>query len=428
MTRFHWNDRSGLYTFSHDVVARLQKAGFIAYFAGGCVRDALMGTQPNDYDVATNATIHEVIELFGARQTLAIGAAFGVACVHSRVRGEKFQVEVATFRSDGTYSDGRRPDWVEFATPEADAQRRDFTINGMFFDPVADSLKDYVGGQDDIVRKTIRAIGIPDHRFQEDKLRMLRAIRFGARFGFSIDRETEQAIVRHADEIAVVSGERIAIEMDKLLAAKHADWGLNKLVELQLANRVIPHLAAAWADPVRLNRAMQLLKTLGDGGSFASRVAAILTTDIQQDPRTALQQIEHLKRSWKLSNADAERIAFSLHHVGSLLDAENLPWSTLQPLLIHEAIPDAIQLGYAICYIDRLSTGGLDRCRQALQSSRQQLNPPPLLNGQDLQAMGIPTGPLYSKLLQQVRRLQLDNQLTTKQEALDSFGRLWGKE
>src|SRR5208337_2552590 len=187
--------------FALEVVRRLRGAGFEAYWAGGCVRDELLGRRPKDYDVATSAAPPEIRGLFGQRRTLPLGAAFGVITVLGpRPAG---MIEVATFRQDADYSDGRHPDHVTFSSAREDAARRDFTINGMFFDPIDGQVIDFVGGQEDLRNQLIRAIGSPRLRFGEDKLRMLRAVRFTAAFGFSIDAETAAAVCEMAAEIAV---------------------------------------------------------------------------------------------------------------------------------------------------------------------------------------------------------------------------------
>ncbi len=181
MNSVHQYDQ-GAREFALRIANELHRQGYLAYFAGGCVRDQILGISPHDYDIATDARPEQVREIFGARNTLLVGASFGVVCVHGFVGKTRHQVEVATFRSDGVYSDGRHPDSVHFAPPELDAQRRDFTINGLFFDPISDQVIDFVGGVEDIRAGILRSIGDPHHRFGEDKLRLLRAIRFAARF------------------------------------------------------------------------------------------------------------------------------------------------------------------------------------------------------------------------------------------------------
>src|SRR5687768_15104483 len=189
--------------FALDVVRRLRAAGFEALFAGGCVRDQILGIPPKDYDVATSALPEQIQDVFGRRKTLAIGASFGVITVIGP-KGAG-QIDVATFRRDAAYSDGRHPDSVSFTTAEQDALRRDFTINGLFFDPVNSEVIDYVGGQEDLRRGVVRAIGDPRQRIAEDKLRMLRAVRFAARFDFAIDAATLTAIQQQARELVIVS-------------------------------------------------------------------------------------------------------------------------------------------------------------------------------------------------------------------------------
>jgi poly(A) polymerase len=225
------------------VVRRLREAGHVAYFAGGCVRDQLLGLTPKDYDVATDAPPQRVRELF--TRTDAVGAAFGVILVRHR----RSQIEVATFRTDLEYRDGRRPEGVRFATAEQDAQRRDFTINGLFFDPLEDRVIDYVGGQADLEARVVRAIGEPDRRFEEDHLRLLRAVRFATRFRFKIDPATEDAIVRHAAQLARISPERIAEELLLILAppGRTLAWAL--LEKYHLSAVVFRFLKLPWELP-----------------------------------------------------------------------------------------------------------------------------------------------------------------------------------
>ena len=202
--------------FAIQVVSTLQSAGHEALFAGGCVRDRLVGRTPKDFDVATSAVPETVREIFGKKKTLAIGASFGVITVIGPKGADP--IEIATFRRDGGYSDGRRPDGVEYTDAREDALRRDFTINGMFFDPIKEEVIDYVGGKADLEAKQIRAIGDPNQRIEEDKLRMLRGVRFASTFGFELEPVTLKAIQEHAKEIDVVSGERIGAEMRRMLA------------------------------------------------------------------------------------------------------------------------------------------------------------------------------------------------------------------
>ena len=224
--------------FAREIVEKLRAHGFEALWAGGCVRDELLGIRPKDYDVATSATPDQIRDVFGRRRTLEIGAAFGVITVLGpRAAG---QIEVATFRTDATYSDGRHPDSVSFTDAEHDAQRRDFTINGLFFDPLTDRVVDYVGGQADLNARIVRAIGSPRLRFSEDRLRMLRAVRFAATFAFTIEPETLRAIQEMAVDVTRVSPERIGMEIRRMLLDPNRAVALELLRETKLLPHVLP--------------------------------------------------------------------------------------------------------------------------------------------------------------------------------------------
>ncbi|AMV33093.1 CCA-adding enzyme [Pirellula sp. SH-Sr6A] len=424
-----WNDSSELYQFAKEIVSRLQRSGHIAYFAGGCVRDACMGNAPHDYDVATSARLEQVIALFGPKNTLAIGAAFGVACVHRRIGGTRYQVEIATFRSDGTYSDGRHPDWVQFSRPEEDAQRRDFTINGMFYDPIAEELKDFVGGAIDLAAKRIRAIGQADHRIDEDKLRMLRAVRFGARFGFEIDRETADAIKRHANEILVVSGERIAAEMLKLFESPKRGWGISELYGLGLLAPLWPELDGRWReDDARRERGMRCLSRFQpehDGDSSMSASVALLWLCSQSEPTRGVPQSEAaeilgaIQARWKLSNRVTEQAIFAMSHVDAIRSGDQLPWSQIQPILIAEHAPLAVEVAGTLVAEEALDGRGISFCRDALRWPAEELNPAPHLTGRDLHALGLRPGPRFAELLRKARSMQLDGYHGNRDEALE---------
>src|SRR5947208_9104318 len=229
--------------FAVDVVRRLRDAGFQGLWAGGCVRDDLLGLVPKDYDVATDARPEQVQALF--RRTVAVGASFGVVEVLGpRTPAGPLKVQVATFRADGSYSDGRHPDAVVFSSPEEDARRRDFTVNGMFFDPLTEQVIDYVGGRDDLRDGVLRAIGDPAQRFAEDKLRLLRAVRFATRFNLTLDPATAHAIRAMAGEITVVSAERIADELRKLLTDPRRAAGMRLMDEVALVTPILPEVEA----------------------------------------------------------------------------------------------------------------------------------------------------------------------------------------
>ena len=323
--------------------------GFTAFWAGGCVRDRLLGRQPKDYDVGTSATPEQVREVFGHRRTVAVGAQFGVInVVGGPVAGD---VEVATFRRDSTYSDGRHPDSVEFSTPEADAQRRDFTINGLFYDPLDDQVIDYVGGVDDLGRGIVRAIGEPRARFEEDKLRLLRAVRFTATFDFRLDVPTLQAVEAMASQLPVVSVERIAAEMRLMLVHARRAQAIDLLRDVGLLAIVLPEFAAA-NDPRACTPAgraghdawLTTLEVLGVlvEPTFPLALAALLHAFV--DAKLA----NSIGRRWKLSNLDIARTTWLVENQNALAGAGHLAWSQLQPLLAADGAAELIALERAL--------------------------------------------------------------------------------
>ncbi len=417
--------------FASEVVIRLRDAGFTAYWAGGCVRDVMMGHKPSDYDVATSATPSEVRQLFGHRKTLMVGASFGVVIVLGPGPGRS-QVEVATFRTDAQYSDGRRPDSVTFSSPEEDAQRRDFTINGMFYDPIGEQVIDYVGGREDIRAGVIRAIGDPHARFGEDKLRMLRAVRFAARFGFTIDPATRTAISQHASDLGVVSGERIAMELSKMLDSIHAEWAIRECYSLGLLSVMLPDLVASWDRYGPL--ALDLLKHVRCGhwiAGLASLHYPLLAGEAGGDlplitksqseiavRNEALQWTRGMKARLRLSNdiADAFLYALQVQSIFSL--SPQLPWSQLQPWLVRSQVSVGLELFRARCAIDSDLNPALEIIESRLRLPVEELNPEPLISGDDLQSMGLKPGPSFKSILQSVRDRQLDRQLQSRAEAV----------
>jgi tRNA nucleotidyltransferase/poly(A) polymerase len=399
--------------FAGEVVGQLRVQGFQAFWAGGCVRDKLLGRSPKDYDVVTDARPEQIRQLFGVRRTLAIGAAFGVITV----LGPKGagQVEVTTFRRDAEYRDGRHPETVQFSSPEEDAARRDFTINGMFYDPAAEQLIDYVGGADDLGRRIVRAIGRPQERFAEDKLRMLRAIRFAAGFGFELETATEDAIKQMAAEVTVVSAERIAAEMQLMLTDPHRARAVRLLHRTRLLSAILPEVAllgdasASAAEPWQ--QTLALLESLNEP-TFALALAALLDgVDDSQFANT-------VGRRWRLARKDFERAAWLLKTRALLPLAGQVSWSRLQPALIHPGSKELLALGSAEAEIGLLDPAALELCLDLVDMSPSNLNPPPLITGQDLIAQGVPRGSAYARLLREVRDAQLDGSVTDKQQAL----------
>ncbi len=433
--------------FATDIVRQLRGAGFQALWAGGCVRDRLLGLEPHDYDVATDARPEQVQRLF--RRTVAVGASFGVVEVLGpRTPAGPLKVQIATFRSDGAYSDGRHPDAVVFSSPEEDARRRDFTINGMFFDPLEGRLIDYVGGEDDLRKRVLRAIGDPFERFAEDKLRMLRAVRFATRFGLALDPATADAIRAMAGQITVVSAERIAEELRKLLTDPRRAEGMRLLDAVGLLAPVFPELVPTRGLPQGPPAAptgdlwghtLKVLELLGRDVSFPLALAALLhdvgkPRVVGRTPeRYTFHGHEHVGERMahdiglrlKLSNAERERVEWLVRMHIYLCDAPRMKRSKLKPVLVHPGIRELLALHRADALACGRDTEHVEFCERCLREwPPEELNPSPVLTGDDLRALGLPPGPQYKRLLDAVRDAQLEGAVRTKEEALELVKRL----
>lgn len=416
--------------FAIDVVRTLQKAGYTALWAGGCVRDEFLGLVPADYDVATSARPEQLRPLFRRRNE--IGAHFGVVQVIGPKAGDGtwHTIEVASFRSDGAYTDGRRPDTVTFSSPEEDAERRDFTINGMFFDPIRDELLDFVGGRADLSARVLRAIGNPVARFTEDKLRVLRAARMATRFDFAIDPATRAAAVQMAPQITVVSAERIAEELRKLFAHPNRARGLVLLRELGLLEPILPELVAEWDRSVRALAALgappsPLPEQIGEGHNRPARARenghapigfplAFAAALHPVGARTA----EGIAERLKLSNAETVRLCWLVENQSVLADAPTMRASKLKPLLVHPGIGELLALHRALATATRTDPAPVEFCERVLRETPpEELNPPPVLTGEDLIARGLKPGPTFKRLLDAVREAQLEGRAATKEHA-----------
>ena len=385
------------------VIRRLRSAGYRALLAGGCVRDMLLGRRPGDYDVATDAQPRDVRRLF--RRVLLVGARFGVAIVLRRDR----KIEVATFRSDLCYTDGRRPDGVRFATPEEDALRRDFTINGMFYDPAADEVIDHVGGRKDLRAGIIRTIGPPEDRFAEDYLRMVRAVRFAVRLGFRIDPATAAAVRKLAPKAASVSGERIFDELSKMLSLPSAAEALEQLHELRLGEVLLPELTEggeAWPAAVRRVRAVA-----GDADVVLS-LAALLG-------RVGSRAIGRIVRRWGAANDLRDGLVWLAGRMDGWRRADELSLAEVKRLLAHRECRRLRRL-WGAC--ERLATGGRVHTRRFARRvgaiAAAAVAPPPLVTGDDLLALGLAQGPAVGRILGELYEAQLNETLRTRREAL----------
>lgn len=400
--------------FALDVVAKLRAAGHQALWAGGCVRDQLLGKTPKDYDVATDAEPERIREVFGRKRTLAIGAAFGVITVLGPQNAG--QIEVATFRRDIGYSDGRRPDAVAFTSAEEDAKRRDLTINGIFFDPVAEKYLDYVGGQDDLKNNIVRAIGNPHERFAEDKLRMLRAVRFATTFQFSLDAATLRAVQAHATDIRTVSAERIAAEMRRMLIHENRSAAMQMLRESGLLQEILPELAklidsesAAW------ERTLAILGAL-KSPSFAMTLAAVLR---EVSVHADLAAVKSALARWKLPNEDSGGALMLLRDEPLIRTGLSRPWPQIQRLLVSPRADELVNYSEAVAVVLYEGLESIAFCRQKLTLPPAALNPSPLITGEDLKGLGIALGPTYKGILEAVRDEQLEGRIGSLTEAVE---------
>lgn len=412
--------------FAVEVVGRLRASGFEALWAGGCVRDQLLGLVPKDYDVATSARPEQIREVFGHRRTLPIGAAFGViSVIGPRGAGH---IEVATFRRDAEYLDGRHPSGVTFTNAEEDARRRDFTINGIFYDPLVEKVIDYVGGQQDLENRLVRAIGDPGQRLAEDKLRMLRAIRFAATFEFALDGETLAAIMQQADELTVVSVERIAGELRRMLVHPQRRRAMELLRASRLLDVVFPEVASAAQKPpadsplATWENKLAILERLREP-TFSVALAAVLR-DLSFPDEPRLELARQICWGLSLSNEESAGVHKLLSEEALIRQAKELPWPKLQRILIAPRVGELLEYCQAVAEVLDGSTAAVDHCRQLLLLPADQLDPKPLITGEDLKRAGIPTGPMYKVILEAVRDAQLEGKVMDQAAALELARRL----
>jgi poly(A) polymerase len=433
---------------AQEIAAKLQQAGFAAFWVGGCVRDFLLGREPQDFDIATDAKPEQVEKLF--KRTVAVGRKFGVMIVVEG--GHQFQV--ATFRAEADYQDGRRPEKIIFANAEADASRRDFTVNGLFYDPLTKKIHDWVGGEKDVRAKIIRTIGKPQERFAEDHLRLLRAVRFAAQLNFEIEAKTFSAIKSLAPKIKFISAERIRDELIKLFRPPHAARGLVLLRESGLLEHILPELAATveceqspdfHPEGSVFNHICLMLEKLPPQPSFKSSFGAagglellpwtVLLHDIAKpvtaelDPKTgAIHFYGHEKIGAEMARTILNRLRFPkkqideivacvLHHM-QFKDVKQMRKSTLRRLLLRETFPLELELHRLDCLG---SSGDLELydflVEQAEALKKQPAIRPPLLTGKDLIALGMKPGKELGVLLHEIREKQLQDELKTPRQA-----------
>ena len=421
-----------------DVVRKLQNAGFEAYFAGGCVRDQLMGQKPKDYDVATNALPNQVRKVF--QGSLGVGAHFGVMLV----KQDGYTIEIATFRTDGKYKNGRRPESVTFATMEKDAQRRDFTINGMFYDPLAEKLFDYVGGKDDISSKVIQCIGDPEERFNEDHLRLLRAIRFATRLRFSLQKGTFDAIQNAAPCISCISPERIRDELDRIWSDPNRLRGFDLLVKSGLMAEILPEILELqgceqppqWHPEGDVFVHTRMMLALLEPTASLPLVLSVLFHDIakpatqtfdEADGRirfnghdqVGAEMTEGILRRLRYSNEVIQATCKSVANHMKFKDVRKMRKSKLKRFMATKDFTNELELHRIDCLC---SNGLLDNYtylqEQLITSKEAPIIPPRLVTGSDLIALGWSPGPLIGKMLTEIQTQQLEGNLTTKEDGL----------
>lgn len=407
------------------IVQTLQRARHLAYFAGGCVRDMLWNLAPKDFDVATDAPPQRVRELFPKSQ--GVGQAFGVVLV----RQGRSQIEVATFRADGSYSDGRRPDDVRFATPQEDAQRRDFTINGVYFDPIADRVIDFVNGQADLKTRTLRAIGDPTRRFAEDYLRLLRAVRFTSRFDLSIEPATRAAILANAHKLPRIAPERICDELRASFASASRLRSAQLLEELGLTGVLLRGIVPTSRGSAPLNHT--LFQTLSAPTVPFALALTLFTLDallhrgqdvasILSDKRAA-EIRGQLRQLLRLSNEETDDVQTILA-AGSMLGG---PMPGVARLKRYLALPKSalgLEMLRAVAPLGELGPRVAEIEALTRTFPADEIAPVPLVDGSDLQAMGFSPGPAFKRVLDAVYDAQLESSVRDKPQAMDLASRL----
>jgi poly(A) polymerase len=421
-----------------QIIEKLTQAGHTALLAGGCVRDMLLGREPKDYDVATSATPEQVVKLFPGAQT--VGAHFGVVIV--RLNHE--HVEVATFRSDGSYSDGRRPDSVTYSTPELDAQRRDFTINGLFFDPLSDRVIDYIDGQVDLRMGLLRAIGVAKDRFEEDHLRMLRAVRFATVLGFDIEHATWESICGLAEKIKSVSIERIREEFVKTMLSPNRVRGFDLLVNSGLMAQFLPEILVLQGceQPPQFHPEgdvfihTRLMLSLLPADASLPLVMSVLLHDIAK-PATQTRDTDtgrirfnghdklgaemtgQIMRRLKFPNDVIEPTVIAVENHMAFMNVQRMRTATLRRFMARPSFDDELALHRVDCLGSNGFTDNYDFLLAKKQEfAREPLLPPRLINGSDLIVLGWHAGKALGRLLTTLQTLQLEGTLKTKEEAL----------
>ena len=419
------------------MVARLRDHGHVGYFAGGSVRDLVRGQAPKDIDIATDAPPEAVQKMFA--RTYAVGAHFGVIVVLE----DGFQFEVATFRADDAYIDGRRPVSVHFASPEEDARRRDFTINGMFYDPAQEQVIDYVGGSADLAAKLIRAIGKAAERFGEDRLRMLRAIRFATVLDFEIDPETWEALRANAATITQISAERIREELVRTFLSPNRVRGWDLLDRSGLLRAVLPEIEAmkGCAQPEQFHpegdvfKHTRLMLSLLPETVSVELVFSVLLHDVAKPvtasvdetgrirfnghDRIGAEMTEQIMERLRFSRAEIEAVMEMVRQHMVFKDVPNMRLAKLKRFMARPTFVEELELHRVDCAGSHEMLDNYEfLLRKREEFANEPIIPPPLLNGEDLIALGLKPGPKFGEILEAVETRQLEGTLRDREEAL----------
>jgi poly(A) polymerase len=438
---------NGMQETARAIAQRLRTAGHVAYFAGGCVRDMESGIAPKDYDIATDATPGEVQALFS--RTYAVGAAFGVVVVVEN--GMNF--EVAAFRSDDAYIDGRRPRAVHFSSPEEDAQRRDFTINGMFFDPARDEVLDYVGGRADLNARVIRAIGGAAQRFAEDRLRLLRAVRFATVLGFEIETATWQALVANAASITQISAERIRDELVKIFASPQRLRGWDLLDRSGLLRAILPEIERmkGCEQPPQFhpegdvfNHTRIMLEMLPSAASLPL-VWSVILHDVAKpvtattDETGRIRFNGHDRIGAEMTEAIMTRLRFSRVEIDATVemvrqhmvfkDVPKMRTAKLKRFIARPTFNDELELHRVDCASSHAMLDNYEfLLRKRDEFAHEPMIAPPLVRGDDLKLLGLSPGPQFGEILSEVETRQLEGTLRTREEALEWVKKEYAEE
>ena len=426
--------RTVKYRNAVGIVRTLRSAGHEAYLVGGCVRDLVMGRAPKDYDVATDARPEQVAQRF--RRTIPVGAQFGVQIVMIGAT----PYEVATFRTDQEYKDGRHPEGVLFSSPKEDALRRDFTVNGLFYDPLEKRVIDYVGGREDLKRKLIRAIGDPAKRFSEDKLRMLRAVRFAAALDFKVDPATFKAVQSGAGRITEVSPERIREELVGIFTGPNPGRGLELLDESGLLKVILPEVEnmKGVQQPPEFHPEGDVFvhtRMVLDGLPNSSPVVAIgaLLHDVGKPStfrvadrirfdghdRVGAKMAQGICRRFRFSNAETDAVSELVGEHMKFKDVRQMRLSTLKRFMANPLFPEHMKLHRADCMASHKDLTNWNFLRRKLKAMpKEELKPKPLIDGHDLLGLGYPEGPQIGLILKAVEERQLEKELDSKAGAL----------